>query len=93
MNIALFIDGTWNEPAHDQTNVYKLFARTIRDHDQNRAYLAGVGTEKEKILTSEWKVPGKFMKAIAAIRQLDLLPRRLFGGTTGWGMGNLIRVA
>lgn len=45
--LAIFCDGTWNEPAVNPTNVAKLFAATCHDNEgvpQVTYYIAGIGT-------------------------------------------------
>jgi uncharacterized protein (DUF2235 family) len=44
MKLAVFFDGTWNEP-NDRTNVYSLFKRVPDDDQQETYYIEGVGTE------------------------------------------------
>ncbi len=49
-NIALFIDGTWNEPAGEDaltnTNVYKLYTQAKQHQGQRTFYRKGIGTER-----------------------------------------------
>jgi hypothetical protein len=49
-NIALFIDGTWNEPAGEDaltnTNVYKLYTKAKQHEGQRTFYRKGIGTER-----------------------------------------------
>src|SRR5215467_8872758 len=56
MNIALFIDGTWNKPAvfnaAQNTNVFKLYKSCLpKTQYQNAHYLRGVGTDLTHKLT------------------------------------------
>lgn len=46
--IAIFIDGTWNDPTDKhKTNVYRLFKASLNNKKQQTFYAAGVGNEKE----------------------------------------------
>ena len=44
MNLAIFFDGTWNEP-NDRTNAYLLYKLAPETDQQETFYVAGVGTQ------------------------------------------------
>jgi uncharacterized protein (DUF2235 family) len=48
MNLALFFDGTWNEP-NDRTNAYLLYQITPEKGDQETYYVPGVGTRGQGV--------------------------------------------
>lgn len=54
-NIAVFIDGTWNDPDDEhKTNVFRLYQGAVKDKGQQCLYLAGVGNEKENGLIRQY---------------------------------------
>lgn len=47
-NLAVFNDGTLNDPSDEHiTNIYKLYKACVKDKSQQALYLAGVGNEQE----------------------------------------------
>ncbi|GAB5100062.1 DUF2235 domain-containing protein [Caballeronia sp. GACF4] len=44
MNLAIFFDGTWNEP-NDRTNAYLLYKLAPETDEQETLYVQGVGTQ------------------------------------------------
>src|SRR5258708_4619107 len=81
--IALFIDGTWNEPSDQvpaaETNVRKLFNATEESTDQKTKYLAGIGTDHPEVV-------GWLDKPAAAVH-------RMVAGLTGYGTSHRIKKA
>ncbi len=78
-NIVLFIDGTWNEPGADETNVRKLFEETVDSAAQKALYLPGIGTDHPD---SE-SIPAKVKAALAKVKS----------GATGFGTTQRIKKA
>ncbi|AZG17328.1 DUF2235 domain-containing protein (plasmid) [Cupriavidus pauculus] len=54
-NLAVFFDGTWNEP-NDRTNVYELYKSALECDDQEVRYIEGVGSQGGGI----WAAMDKF---------------------------------
>lgn len=93
-NVAIFIDGTWNEAGtHASTNVWKLFKATPdgiqNGREQRRLYVSGVGTRPT---TDAGVLSDAGYKAeLARYLWRDLPPlasaedRKLIGGVTGMG--------
>jgi hypothetical protein len=82
-NIALFIDGTWNEPRWGwhttNTNVRQLFTAAQNQPDQICHYLRGIGTDRP-----QFQFLDPFRK---------FLIRNLVGGAFGFGMSDRIKDA
>jgi uncharacterized protein (DUF2235 family) len=55
-NLAVFFDGTWNEP-NDRTNVYELYKAAPETSTQETVYIEGVGTQGQGL----WSAIDKFM--------------------------------
>lgn len=55
-NLAVFFDGTWNEP-NDRTNVYELYKAAPETSTQETLYIEGVGTQGQGL----WAAIDKFM--------------------------------
>lgn len=99
-NIALFIDGTWNEPSpNEATNVRKLFERCVFSSSgtspQVTYYLPGVGTDIKQSVPG---LPvGLFGPELASRADLSgempyvlTVARSLIGG--GFGLGTKARI-
>lgn len=54
-NLAVFFDGTWNEP-NDRTNVYELYKAAPETSTQETLYIEGVGTQGQGL----WAAIDKF---------------------------------
>ena len=69
-NLAVFFDGTWNEP-NDRTNVYELYKAAPETSTQETLYIEGVGTQGQGLWTAIDKfVGGAFGAGLSAnIRQ------------------------
>ncbi|SAL04879.1 hypothetical protein AWB78_07174 [Caballeronia calidae] len=50
MNLAIFFDGTWNEP-NDRTNAYLLYKLAPETDQQETLYVAGVGTQDKGLFS------------------------------------------
>nr|WP_315591679.1 DUF2235 domain-containing protein [uncultured Cupriavidus sp.] len=50
-NLAVFFDGTWNEP-NDKTNAYDLYKAALETDDQRTRYIQGVGTQGHGVWSS-----------------------------------------
>ncbi|KMZ11772.1 Peptidoglycan binding domain protein [Candidatus Burkholderia humilis] len=57
MNLAIFFDGTWNEP-NDKTNAFLLFNLAKETDDQARLYVQGVGTQGKGLFSFADKILG-----------------------------------
>jgi uncharacterized protein (DUF2235 family) len=57
MNLAIFFDGTWNEP-NDRTNAFLLFNLAKETGDQARLYVQGVGTQGKGLFSFADKILG-----------------------------------
>ncbi|MGE8633389.1 MAG: phospholipase effector Tle1 domain-containing protein, partial [Achromobacter piechaudii] len=55
-NLAIFFDGTWNEP-NDRTNVYELYKAAPETSTQETLYIEGVGTQGQGL----WAALDKFL--------------------------------
>ncbi|NML17171.1 phospholipase effector Tle1 domain-containing protein [Azohydromonas caseinilytica] len=101
-NIAVFIDGTWNQAERGKlTNVHKLFARvrenTIEGREQLKIYLPGVGRKpRADIVGSK---DADYEVHLARILNHEMPPgtmdweRGLWGGGLGKGTTERIKAA
>lgn len=100
-NIALFIDGTWNEETAgiEDTNVRRLFESATYEQDrQVTYYLPGVGTD---IRGSRRGGPKNEYRVVAELQEqgkargyeLRWWLRKCLGGVSGGGTGERIREA
>lgn len=93
--IALFIDGTWNDPCADHpTNVCKLYERAKRNAgaDQVIHYIPGIGTSRDgAVETSAWFKAARLKPESKS--WLARKTRRYLGGTVGFGMASKIKEA
>jgi len=55
-NLAIFFDGTWNEP-NDRTNAYELYKAAPETSTQETLYIEGVGTQGQGL----WAAIDKFL--------------------------------
>ncbi|SSW64506.1 DUF2235 domain-containing protein [Achromobacter agilis] len=55
-NLAVFFDGTWNEP-NDRTNAYELYKAAPETSTQETLYIEGVGTQGQGL----WAAMDRFM--------------------------------
>lgn len=55
-NLAIFFDGTWNEP-NDRTNAYALYMAAPETESQETLYVEGVGTKGQGI----WSAIDRFL--------------------------------
>lgn len=60
-NLAIFFDGTWNEP-NDRTNAYELYKAAPETSTQETLYIEGVGTQGQGL----WAAIDKFWAAHSA---------------------------
>lgn len=92
--IAIFIDGTWNEPDPGaDTNVRKLFlACPYRPDQQLTYYLPGVGRDLRKSHAGHASADLRFREALKHHRDFGVA-RGVLGGVTGHGTSARIKEA
>ena len=102
-NVVLFIDGTWNAPGEEDTNVHQLYKVTAEIPGRQCChYIPGVGS-KEKL--SKWRNSSALVRDAEIQWPLSKWPfsrllrrpyrwlRELFGGTSGLGTAFNIKEA
>jgi uncharacterized protein (DUF2235 family) len=100
-NIALFIDGTWNEAGtRKSTNVRKLFAATPEGlqagREQFTFYISGVGTRPK--IEARGNVDADYQVELARYLRPEMPgystqdSRKLMGGVAGWGTAGRIKL-
>ena len=95
-NIALFIDGTWNDAGGSgETNVHLLSQRVADGATTNPAaqvfhYIEGVGTEKRTRNLPAWLVAARLKKRP---KLLHRVVANLAGGVAGYGTASRIKEA
>ena len=75
-NLAVFFDGTWNEP-NDRTNVYELYKAAPETSTQETLYIEGVGTQGRGLWAALDKVHGRRLRRRAVGQHPPRLPLAL----------------